>query len=148
MTYTDYVSRSYLSCNNGAGQRIQIGVASSEGHYLGIFTENGVSLFDVNSGVSKGFVPFTPFQVISATSASTALSANTPVVVDYQFTVPAGYTIVSVQDDSYYAGIFASPIKIFERDASTGKQKVTFNYLSIAGASARTYTAKALAVRM
>lgn len=115
---------------------------------MGIFSDTGISLFDVTNNVGKGIAPLNPFQVLSATSASVTLSANTPVVVDYQFTVPAGYTIVSAHDDSYYAGILASPIKIVARDSLTGKQKVTFNYVSVPGASARTYTAKALAVRM
>lgn len=146
--YNDPLTNGYLSCNNSVNQRIQIGAVSSAGHYMGIFSDTGISLFDVTNNVGKGIAPLNPFQVLSATSASVTLSANTPVVVDYQFTVPAGYTIVSAHDDSYYAGILASPIKIVARDSSTGKQKVTFNYVSVPGASARTYTAKALAVRM
>lgn len=146
--YNTPLTSGYLACNNAVNQRIQIGVNSPDGHYLGIIGDGGVNLYDVTNSVSKGTVPFDPFRVLSATSASTTLSANTCSVVDYQFDVPAGYTIVCANDDSYYAGLVASVIRISARDASTGKQKVTFNYLSPNGAPARTYTAKALAVRM
>ena len=105
-------------------------------------------MYDVTNSTGIGSIPYNPFQVLSATSESITLSANTCAVVEYHFDVPAGYTIVSANDDSYYAGLVASPIRIFTRDASTGKQRVAFNYLSPNGANARTYTAKALAVRI
>lgn len=146
--YNTPLTSGYLACNSGTNQRIQIGASSPDGHYLAYFGQTRIGLYDVTNSTGIGSIPYNPFQVLSATSASTTLSANTCAVVEYQFDVPEGYTIVSAHDDSYYAGLVASPIRIGTRDSSTGKQKVTFNYLSPNGAAARTYTAKALAVKL
>lgn len=61
--------------------------------------------------------------------------ANSMIVVTYNFTVPAGYKIISANDQSYWAGVIGVPIQI--RDTGS----VAFNYFSTGGFTDRTLSA-------
>lgn len=76
--------------------------------------------------------------IISANFTS-ALTANSSVVFDYEFTLPSGYKIISCFDNSYYANVQASVIRI---NSTTGH--VFFNYIATVNVSSRTWEAKAV----
>lgn len=65
--------------------------------------------------------------LISAVASNQALTANTMKVVTYNFTVPEGYRIVSVRDNSNYANLIGCPINTGQGD---GTVQVIFNYFS------------------
>lgn len=80
--------------------------------------------------------------ILLVATANATLAANATTVVSYTFTVPTGYTIVSAYDDSYYAGLVATPIRI---NRGSGSKNVEFNYFATSGQT-HTYTARALAL--
>lgn len=80
--------------------------------------------------------------ILLVATENATLPANTTTVVNYTFTVPNGYSIVSAYDDSYYAGLVASPIRIA---TGSGSKVVSFNYFATTGQT-HTYTARALAL--
>lgn len=80
--------------------------------------------------------------ILLVATANATLAANATTVVTYNFTVPTGYTIVSAYEDSYYAGLVATPIRI---NRGSGSKTVEFNYFATI-AQTHTYTARALAL--
>lgn len=78
----------------------------------------------------------------------TTLPANTVVVCSVAFDVPVGYEVIAVWDDSYFAGLVATPIRIGLRNATTGKVTATINYLSPQGiTSSRKYLVRAVCMK-
>lgn len=77
-------------------------------------------------------------QIIS-TKFTSALTVNASTVFDYAFTLPKGYKIIACWDNSYYANVQASIIRI---DNNTGH--VFFNYISTVNVVSREWEAKAV----